>query len=94
MKLGSFTKQTIEARWISIFYTDDLDDGDEVTTVESCVVEPAGELTVSPVLSDVDRVRVLHDGGVHGTDYKISTTVYTAGGERFQDEIICRVRDV
>lgn len=93
MKVGTFSKQPGERISNSILYTDALDEGDEVTTVVSCVATPAG-LTASPVLASGDRVRVWSEGGVSGESYKITVTVETAGGEIFEDELTCRVREI
>ena len=93
MKVGTFGKQPSERISNSILYTDALDEGDEVTTVVSCVVTPSG-LTASPVLASGDRVRVWSEGGVNGESYKITVTVETAGGEIFEDELTCRVREI
>lgn len=59
----------------------------------SCVAEPAG-LAAAPVLVAGDRVRVWVEGGADGAVYKITVKVLTAGGEIFEDELTCRVRDV
>lgn len=94
MNLGVFTKQPGEKISVSIDYSSALDDGDSVSRVESCTVEPGLELDASPVLVDADRVRIWVDGGTDGIRYKITTVVTTAGGERFEDELFCKVREV
>jgi len=93
MKLATFTKQPAERLSKSITYAEALDALDEVTTVESCIAEPAG-LTVTPVLVSGQRVRIWIQGGEDMVAYKITLTVSTAGGEIFQDELICKVREV
>lgn len=93
MKLATFTKQPAERISKSVNYRDALDANDEVTRVESCIAEPAG-LTVTPVLVSEERVRIWVQGGEDMMIYKITLTVSTAGGEIFQDELICKVRDV
>lgn len=93
MKLGTFPKQPSERLSKSIVYGDALDDGDEIATVMSCVVDPAG-LTVVPTLVDGNRVRLWTSAGADGVAYKITVTVQTAGGEIFEDELTCRVREV
>lgn len=93
MKVGTFTKQPAERISNSITYADALDEGDEVSQVMSCTAEPS-DLGVSPVLVSGNRVRIWTQGGTDGEQYKISLTVLTSGGEIFQDELICKVRDV
>lgn len=94
MKLGTFTKQPVERISVSIHYADALDVGDEVSQVDACVVTPAGEMTATPILASTDRVRIFTEGGEDGTTYKITVTVTTAGSERFEDELICRVKEL
>lgn len=93
MKLGTFPKQPSERLSKSIVYGDALDDGDEIATVMSCVVDPAG-LTVVPTLVDANRVRLWVSTGADGVAYKITIKVQTSGGEIFEDELTCRVREV
>lgn len=93
MKLGSFTKQPGERISNSITYEDALDVDDYLETVESCTSLPAG-LDVNAGLGDTKRTRIWYDGGTAGVDYKVTTVVTTHNGERFEDEIICKVREV
>lgn len=93
MKLGTFTKQPSERLSKSIIYTEALDDGDEIASVMSCSVDVEG-LTVVPALVDGDRVRIWVSAGADGVAYKITVKVQTAGGEIFEDELTCRVREV
>lgn len=93
MKVGTFTKQPAERISNSIVYTDALDEGDELTSIESCTATPE-DLEVSPVLVSTDRVRIWSQGGTDGTVYRISLTVRTAGGEILQDELMCKVREI
>lgn len=93
MKLGTFPKQPSERLSKSILYGDALDDGDEIATVMSCVVDPAG-LTVVPTLVGGNRVRLWASAGTDGVAYKITVKVQTSGGEIFEDELTCRVREV
>lgn len=93
MKLGTFPKQPSERLSKSILYVDALDDGDEIAVVMSCTAEPAG-LTVVPALVDANRVRLWVSAGADGVAYKITVRVQTAGGEIFEDELTCRVREV
>ncbi|GAD62021.1 phage fiber-tail adaptor protein [Aquipseudomonas alcaligenes] len=93
MKLGTFPKQPAERLSKSIIYSDALDDGDEIASVMSCTVDQPGLLVV-PTLVDGSRVRLWVSEGFDGAAYKITVKVQTAGGEIFEDELTCRVRDV
>ena len=93
MKLGTFNKQPGERLSNSIVYDDALDEGDSVETLVSCTVEPAG-LEVTGMLVDGSRVRVFAEGGADGQVYKITVVVSTQGGERFEDELLCRVKEL
>ncbi|AVR89016.1 hypothetical protein [Thauera aromatica] len=93
MKLGSFSKQPGERVSKSVIYTDALDPGDEIGTIDECRAEPAG-LEVSPVLVAGDRARIWVSGGTDGVQYKITIKVTTAGGEILEDELFCRVKEI
>lgn len=94
MRLGTFEKQPRERISKSLFYTDALDEGDSIATVDQPVVEPAGSLVASPVLVAEDRVRIWTQGGVHNVTYKVTVTVTTAFGEILEDELIIKVREL
>lgn len=93
MKVGSFTKQPGEKISNSVLYEDALDVGDYLDTVVSCVAAPAG-LTVFAGLASNDRVRVWYEGGTDGVTYKVTVTVTTHQGERFEDEVTCKVKEI
>lgn len=93
MKLGSFTKQPGERISNSVAYDDALDVGDYLETVESCTAFPSG-LAVTAGLGDSKRARIWYENGAHGIDYKVTIIVTTHNGERFEDEIVCKVREV
>lgn len=93
MKVGSFTKQPGERISNSITYEDALDVADYLETVKSCTASPAG-LGVSAGLASSNRTRVWYEGGTAGVDYKVTVVVTTHNGERFEDEVICKVREV
>ncbi len=93
MKVGQFLKQPSERLSKTITYEDDLDVGDYLETVDSVVASPAG-LAVNAGLGDSMRARIWFEGGTHNVDYKVTIKVTTHGGERFEDEIICKVREV
>lgn len=93
MKVGTFTKQPGERISNSILYDDALDVGDYLETVDSCAASPAG-LLVNAGLSDDKRLRVWHEGGEDGVSYTVTVVVTTHTGERFEDEIICKVKEI
>lgn len=93
MRLGTVTQQSGERIAYSINYAKALDDGDSISTVLSCTALP-DDLNVAPVLASESRVRVWASGGTPLTTYTITVRVETAGGEIFEDELICRVKDV
>lgn len=94
MKVGTITKQPGERVSVSIYYTEGLDQGDELSAIESCAVFPEGELSATPILPSTDRVRIWLDQGMDGVTYKITITVSTGGGERLEDEVLCRVKEI
>ena len=94
MKVGTIKKQPSEVRTLSIKYDDALDVGDEISLVASCVVEPSGELTVSPTLATTSRVRLWISGGADGGAYKVTVVVNTVGGETHEDEVTVKVVEI
>lgn len=94
MKLGTFTKQPRERISRSVFYTEALDEGDEIATVDSVTVEPAGEMTATPVLVSGDRVRIWTQGGIDGAAYKVTITITTQFGEILEDELTVKVKEL
>ena len=93
MRVGTFSKQPGEVISSSIVYDEALDDGDLIALVNSCVVTPPG-LTASASLVAEKRVRVFVEGGTSGVSYKVTVTVTTDFGERFEDELICKVKEL
>lgn len=93
MKVGTFAKQPSEKISNSILYEDSLDEGDYLETVVSCVATPVG-LNVLAGLSSSNRVRVWYEGGTDGVTYKVTVTVTTHQGERLEDEITCKVKEI
>lgn len=94
MKVGTIKKQPSEIISISIMYKDALDIGDELSLIESCVVEPIGGLEATPSLAGSDRVRLFLSGGENEAEYKVTTIVSTNGGERHEDEVIVKVKEI
>lgn len=93
MKVGQFQKQPSEKLSKTITYEDDLDVDDYLETVDFCGATPAG-MTVTAGLADTTRVRIWFEGGTDKVDYKVTVRVTTHGGEKFEDEITCKVREV
>ena len=93
VKVGIFTKQPGERISNSILYNDALDVDDYLETVDSCIATPPG-LSVNAGLANGSRVKVWHEGGTDGVSYTVTVKVTTHSGERFEDEIICKVKEV
>ena len=93
MKVGTFSKQPGERLSHSINYIEALDEGDTIAAILSCVTEPA-DLSVTAALATTTRVRLFSEGGTSGVTYKTTVTVETNNGERFEDEVICKVKEL
>lgn len=93
MKVGTFTKQPGERISNSILYDDALDVADYLETVVSCTSLPPG-LDVSAGLANGSRVRIFYEGGTDGVSYTVTTVVTTHNGERFEDEVVCKVKEI
>ncbi|TYK70277.1 hypothetical protein FSY45_24750 [Comamonas sp. Z1] len=94
MKLGQVEQQPQERRSYSIQYQEALHDGDSLESA-SAIAEPAGLVVEHVSIFDEEtRVRFWVRGGVSGVTYKVTVTVETRDGERLQDEIVVKVKEV
>ena len=92
MKLGTRKQQPGERRRYGIDYSGALDKGDGLLSV-SHLVEPAG-LTVSSFVSE-EYIRIIVEGGVDKSTYKITLTVTTTDeNEILEDEIYIKVKEI
>lgn len=93
MKVGTFSKQPRERLTHTIQYAEALEPGDEVVSVVSCEVAPAG-LAVTALVAAGDRVRLWTEDGTDGVRYTITVIVDTQHGERLEDEVVCVVKEI
>lgn len=94
MKVGTFQKQPRERFFVSINYEKILDDNDAIAAIQSVEVSPAGELEALPILAPPERVRLFLQGGEDGKSYVVTVLVQTEFGERFEDELTCKVKEI
>jgi hypothetical protein len=93
-KVGQLEQQPDERRSYSINYSQALDSGDRVESA-AAIAEPAGLVVENVgVFDDGMRVKFWVRGGEHGSTYKITVNAVTAGGERLQDEVIAKIKEV
>jgi hypothetical protein len=70
-----------------------VEGGDAIASV-TAVITPSGELTVSPIETDDETVKLwIGPDGIAGTTYKIEVTVTTDLGRVKQDEIKVKIKD-
>lgn len=93
MRVGTITQQPNERKWYSIDYSEALDPGDRLSSVEAVTVEPEGASVVS-TLPDESRVRLQVSGGQDGLTYKVTVQVRTVSDELWEDELMVRVKEV
>lgn len=94
MKLGQFEQQPEERRSYSILYESALHTGDQVEQA-SGKAEPEGLVVENVYVWDEGRrVRFWVRGGEHGVNYKITINAQTRDGEKLQDEIIAKIKEV
>jgi hypothetical protein len=93
MRLGTITLQPNERRNYTVQYGEALDSGDNINDVVACAVSPVG-LTALATQITPEQVRVLVYGGANGTTYKITLRVATIYGEVFEDELMCKVKEI
>lgn len=92
MKLGTRTQQPAERLSYTVNYGEALTEDDTVMSAE-VTTAPAG-LTVDDVGIFNPRVRFWVNGGVDGTNYKVTLTVTTSDGRVFQDEVTFRIKEI
>lgn len=94
MKLGTVTQQPQERLSYSVNYADALTDGDNLKLDGvTALVSPAGLLVDEVTVID-PRVRFYASGGTSGVTYKVTLSVETDEGRRFQDELIFKVKEI
>jgi hypothetical protein len=94
MKLGTFQKQPGERESFTITYEDALLAGDNVATAVLKSISPVGTLIVDQVTVIDPRVRFWAEFGDTGVNYKITFTVTTEDGRRFEDEVTIKVKEL
>lgn len=92
MKIGTTTKQPFERFSYTAQYSEALTDGDNLESVIA-TVSPSG-LTVDNVGIYDTRVKFWVEGGTAGLIYKVTLSVITADGRRFQDEITFKIKEL
>lgn len=92
MRLGTFEKQPGERRSYTITYEDVLHAGDNLKSVTLKSVVPEG-LVVDQVTNLDPRLRFYADEGVDKTNYKLTFVILTEDGERFEDEVVIKVKE-
>jgi hypothetical protein len=92
MKLGTVSKQPAERFSYTIDYTTALTTGDNVESV-TVVADPAG-LTIDNIATYDPKIKFWAEGGTTGIKYKVTTTVTTADGRVFQDEIFFKIKEI
>ena len=96
--LGKTTKQPGESRFYDIDLSQDLMDGDYVTSVAlsvTCTTTPADTSMDALVHTATGSVvRLFAFGGTSGETYKLTTTATTSFGEVLEDEIIVKVKEL
>lgn len=82
--LGTKFKQPSDQLDYDLDFSEWLDAGDAITSIETAVV-PAGALTIPSTSIAGQMVKVWAAGGVDGITYEINITALTSGG-RIKEE--------
>lgn len=93
--LARYNKQPNEKRKFEVSYVNWLETGDTISSAG--VVSDDAAVTVSGVVIDPvtsDKISFFVEGGVDGTDYKLTVTATTADTRVKEDEVIFKVREV
>lgn len=99
MSIAKYTKQPVERKRYQIDYTDWLDTGENVATVNfsvSPVTSPTLDIESVANLPSLKGVQYYADGGKDGVTYKVTATLTTDASPQPQvreDEIIFVVRE-
>lgn len=99
-KLGKVTKQPREIKPYTINFTQALPPGDNLQDLAGNItfeVSPAGPTPVQVdryYLASGARLRFWVSGGQDQKDYTITALVITADGQKLENEIVVKVREV
>ena len=76
------TKAAAEVQIILADFSERLDSGDTITSINSVTVAPTGPTIISSVKNSASTgVLVKLSGGTANTTYTVTTTITTTGGE-------------
>lgn len=97
MKLGKFTKTSVERKRYALDYSDWLDTGETVSSVVFAVT-PAG---ATPLVVDANSISAsgttvvfFVNYGATGTTYTLDVQITTSGGQIKEDQILFAVKDL
>lgn len=94
MKLGSVNQQPSERLSYTVNYSQALSEGDGINASDVSVEASPGGLVVDRVRVVDTRVKFWVSGGAAGTAYKVTLTVGTDEGCRFEDEVFFKIKEV
>lgn len=93
MRLGAVTQQPNELLSYTVWYNHALVDEDEVLSA-SITADPVGEIIVSGVSTNTDRVQFWVTGGLSGVRYTLTVSMTTTEGRIYEDELIFLIREI
>lgn len=88
--LATYEKPSAGIETYSINYSDDLNEGDNISSASVSVTPP--DLTVTAIVAD-PRVKMTVSGGVNKAKYTVTVTANTDDGRRLIDEFQIKIND-
>lgn len=97
MRLGKYSKSPDEAKRYLIEYSDWLDTGEYISTINFSVISTNdGVLNITPDTIGANKTAIsfLASGGIAGQTYDIAVTMTTTASQTKQDTILFTVRSL
>lgn len=97
MKLGKFTKTSVERKRYALDYSDWLDTGETVSSV-TFAITPTGTSSLvvdaNSISSAGTLVAFFVNYGVTGTTYTLDIQITTSGGQIKEDQVLFTIKDL
>lgn len=93
-EIETLLKQPGETRLFAMSFKNKLTTGETITTVDSIVISPSGELTgVEHSITPTEAANILFSGGVADRGYRVTITVSTTEGQILENDGILMVEE-
>lgn len=84
--VDTLKKQPGETRLFGMSFSNKLNTGETIASIDSMVSDPAGDLTITDHSVSSGVANVLISGGVTGKTYKVTVTVTSSEGQILEND--------